>query len=99
VPVLDVVAVRLGVAVLTQPGADGVAVGTEDGGSGVLAPGRLGLAVRPDVEEPQRGAGQRQPAQGGVLDIDEQALRESFVSRGAHEHHRDACSSESLAQT
>src|SRR6185312_7881971 len=59
VPVLDVVPVGLGDAVAGgpatgQPGADRVAVGTEHRGSGVVAAGGLGLAVRTGVEEPQR---------------------------------------------
>ena len=45
----------------------------------MLAPRRLRLAVRTDVEEPQRRPGQRQPAERRVLDVDEQALRERLV--------------------
>jgi hypothetical protein len=45
----------------------------------VRAPGRLGLSLRAGIEEPQRRTGQLYPAQGGVLDVDQEALGERLV--------------------
>ena len=59
------------VGIAGEPRADAVGVAVEDGRGPVLGPGHLGAVVG---EEPQRWAGQRDRAEGRVVDVDQQTL-------------------------